>query len=59
VLEELYFPPAFTLVSSLAYFSTLRMDATYSFEASVDFQPTTNTRNYFPEDRTLHIYNML
>jgi hypothetical protein len=45
-------PPAFTLVSCLAYFSTLKTEVTCSSEALVDFQRT--TRDYIPEDRTLH-----
>jgi hypothetical protein len=42
----------FTLVSWLAYFSSLKMEATCSCEASVNFQP--NTWRYIPEDRALH-----
>jgi hypothetical protein len=42
----------FTLVSSLAYSSTLKMEATCSSELSVDFQRT--TRHYIPEDGILH-----
>jgi hypothetical protein len=37
---------------SLAYSSTLNMEATCSSKTSADFQRT--TRRYFPEDRTLH-----
>jgi hypothetical protein len=44
--------PAFTLVSYLAYLTTLKMEATCSSEISVDFQQT--TRRYIPEARTLH-----
>jgi hypothetical protein len=33
-------PPAFTLVSCLAYFTTLKMEATCSSETSVDFHYT-------------------
>jgi hypothetical protein len=40
----------FTLGSPLAYSSTLKMKATCSSEASVDFQAT--TQRYIPEDRT-------
>jgi hypothetical protein len=40
----------FTLVSCLAYSSTLRMEATCSCETSVDFKRT--TRRYITEDRT-------
>jgi hypothetical protein len=36
----------------LAFLFELKMEATYSSEASVDFQRT--TRRYIPEDRTLH-----
>jgi hypothetical protein len=48
---ELSLPPAFTLVSCLAYSSTLKMEATSSSEKSVDFERT--TRRYIPEHRTL------
>jgi hypothetical protein len=41
----------FTLVSCLAYSSTLKMAATCSSETSVDFQRI--TWRYIPEDRTL------
>jgi hypothetical protein len=41
----------FTLVSSSAYSSTLKMEAIYSSEMSVDFQWTTWRR--VPGDRTL------
>jgi hypothetical protein len=44
----------FTLVSYLACFSTLKMEATCSSEASVVIQRT--TRCYIPEDRALHNY---
>jgi hypothetical protein len=44
-------PPPFTLVSCVAYSSTLKMKATCFPETSVDFQRT--TRRYIPEDRTL------
>jgi hypothetical protein len=39
--EQLCLPPAFTLVSCLAYSSTTKMEATCSFEMSADFQRTT------------------
>lgn len=39
----------FTLVYCLAYSYTLMMEATYSFETSVDFQPT--IWSIIPEDR--------
>jgi hypothetical protein len=42
----------FMLVSCLAYFSTLNMEASCSSETSVDFQLT--KRRYIPENRTLH-----
>jgi hypothetical protein len=42
----------FILVSNLAYFSTLKMEATCFFETSVDLQRT--TRRYISEDRTPH-----
>jgi hypothetical protein len=44
-------PPAFTLVSCSAYSSTLKLEAIYSSESSVDFQRT--TRRYMPADGTL------
>jgi hypothetical protein len=44
--------PAFVLVSCLAYFSTLKMEAICSSETSVDCQWT--TWHYIPEDGTLH-----
>jgi hypothetical protein len=44
----------FHTVSCLAYSSTLKMEATYSFEMSVDFQWT--TLHYIPEDSTIHNY---
>jgi hypothetical protein len=40
------------LVSCLGYFLTLKIEATCSYETSVDFQRT--TRRYIPEDGTLH-----
>jgi hypothetical protein len=43
----------FTLVSCLAYSSTLMMEATCFPETSTDFQRI--TLRYIPEDRTLHI----
>jgi hypothetical protein len=48
------FPPAYTLVSCLAYSSTLKMKATCSSETSVDFQRI--TRRYIPDDRTIHYH---
>jgi hypothetical protein len=45
-------PLAFTLVSSSAYASALKMEAIYSSESSVDFQRA--TLSYIPEDSTLH-----
>jgi hypothetical protein len=42
---------AITLVSCLSYSSTLKIEATCSSEASVNFQRT--TWRYFTEDRTL------
>jgi hypothetical protein len=48
---QLNLPPAFTLVSSSAYSSVLKIKAICSSETSVDFQR--NTRCYFPEDGTL------
>jgi hypothetical protein len=43
--------PALTQVSCSAYFSTLKMEAIWSSETSVDFQRT--ARCYIPEDGTL------
>jgi hypothetical protein len=51
-LKVNHFPHASTLVSCLAYFSTLKMETIFSSEASVDFQQ--NIRHYIPEDRTLN-----
>jgi hypothetical protein len=45
-------PSDFTLVSSLAYYSTLKMEATCFPETSFDLQRS--TWRYIPEDRTLH-----
>jgi hypothetical protein len=50
--NKLRFPPAFTLVSCLAYSSTLEIEVICFCETSVDFQRT--TRPYFPEDIVLH-----
>jgi hypothetical protein len=54
-------PPAFMLVSCMAYSSTLKIEVICSSETSVDFQRT--TRRYIPEGSTLHytfcsIYSM-
>jgi hypothetical protein len=46
-------PSVFTQASCLAYSSTLKMEATYSSETSVDFQWT--TWHYIQGDRTLQI----
>jgi hypothetical protein len=51
-LQETSSPPAFTLVSCLAYFSTLKMEAKWFSETSVGFQWT--TQPYIPEDGTFH-----
>jgi hypothetical protein len=48
---DLCLPPPFTLVSHSAYSSTLKMEAIYSSDASVNLQWT--TRPYVPEDSTL------
>jgi hypothetical protein len=42
----------FTLVSCLAYSSTLKLEVTRSFETWVDFKRT--TWRYISEDRSLH-----
>jgi hypothetical protein len=47
------FATCFTLVSYLAYSSTLTKEATFSSEISVNFQ--LNTRPYIQEDTILHI----
>jgi hypothetical protein len=47
------FPPAFTLVSCSAYYSTLKMEAICSSETSVAIQRI--TRPYIPEDSTLYV----
>jgi hypothetical protein len=44
--------PALCWFPSLAYFSTLKMEATCSSETSVNFQHI--SRRYISEDRTLH-----
>jgi hypothetical protein len=43
--REVLLSTCFTMVSCLAYFSTLEMDATCSSETSVDFQRTTGDRS--------------
>jgi hypothetical protein len=50
---HLRIPPDYTLVSSLAYSSTPKMEAILSSETSVDSQQI--TRRYIPEDGTLEI----
>jgi hypothetical protein len=45
---------ALTLVSCLAYSSTLKMEAKCFSETLVDFQRT--TRRYIPEDSSLHTH---
>jgi hypothetical protein len=45
------------LVSCLAYSSTMKMEATYSSETSVDFQRT--KRRYIPEDKTIQNFDVL
>jgi hypothetical protein len=44
----------FMLGSSLAYSSTLTMEATYSSETSVDFERI--TRRYISKERTVHMF---
>jgi hypothetical protein len=46
----------FTLVSCVAYSSTLKMEAMCSFETSVEVQRT--TQRYIPYDKTLYIKNV-
>jgi hypothetical protein len=48
--QRALFAACFTLVSCLAYTSTLKMEETCSSETSVDFQQTTLSN--IPEDRT-------
>jgi hypothetical protein len=50
-------PPAFTLVSCSASSSTLKIEATYSSETSVDFQRA--TQRYIPGERTLYCLFLL
>jgi hypothetical protein len=45
-------PPAFMLVSCLAYSSTLKVELICFSEMLVDFQQT--TQRYIPNDRILH-----
>jgi hypothetical protein len=45
-------PPALTLLSCSAYFSTLKMEAICSSVTLVDFQWA--TQRYIPQDSTLH-----
>jgi hypothetical protein len=49
---HIQFATCFTLASSLAYSSTLKLEAMCSTETSVDFQRTPQC--YMIEDRTLH-----
>jgi hypothetical protein len=49
--ETYRLPYAFTLVFCSAHFSTLKMEAIYSSETSVDLQRT--IRRYIPEDSVL------
>jgi hypothetical protein len=51
MLCRLCLPPAFMLVSCLAYSVSWKMEAICSSETSVDFKWT---QCYFPEDSTLH-----
>jgi hypothetical protein len=53
-VSQLCMPPAFTLVSCLAYSSILKMEAICSSETSVDFQRT--IQRYIPEDSTLNMH---
>jgi hypothetical protein len=47
----------FLLVSCLPYCSTLKMEAIYPFETSIDLYRTTQC--YIPEDSTLHIFTLI
>jgi hypothetical protein len=47
----------FTLVSCLAYYSKLKIEATCSSKTSVDFQWT--TRRYIPKNRTLQNFTVV
>jgi hypothetical protein len=52
--EELHkLAACFVMVSFLAHFSALNIEATCSFETWLDFQQT--TLSYIPEDRTLYV----
>jgi hypothetical protein len=51
---EIYFATCFTLVSSLDYFSTLKVEAKCSSDTSVGFQR--GTRRYILEHKTLPNY---
>jgi hypothetical protein len=54
---QLRLPPAFRFVSCLAYSKTLKKEAAYSYETSVDVQRT--IWRYIPEYRTLQILQRL
>jgi hypothetical protein len=49
--------PAFLLFLAQLIFSTLKMEAIYSPETSVETQRT--TRRYIPEDSTPYIYDII
>jgi hypothetical protein len=44
----------FIVVSCVAYYSILKMEAMYSSEMLVDFGRTTSTRRYVLNDRIIH-----
>jgi hypothetical protein len=46
-ISNIRFDVRFMLVSSLDYISTLKMEATYSFQPSDDFQQTTQVYYYY------------
>jgi cytosine/uracil/thiamine/allantoin permease len=54
--NKLLLATCITLISWVAYFSALKMEATYFSRTSTDFQQI--TRRYIPEGRTL-IWNVL
>jgi hypothetical protein len=54
VWNALYLPPAFTLVSSSVYSSTLKIEATCPFETSVEFRKINFSYPRLREPQTIH-----